>query len=257
MKEVLLLFYLVHIGTLEAFVPILPLQKTTSASALTFTRSYVRPNLDAQKLVKAEPESAEPSPATANEVVLISSLPDYQQQLALAGIFAALFTGAGAIVLALDKLDYLLPPLWFDNWETTWPLGLGPVFMLAGIGHFVAMDSFSSIVPPQGTWGFWPVPTAPKFHSAWTGVCEFVGGALLTSAGLAPFFGYAPPVELEVCSGALLALLIAVTPANTYMATHDVTMEGTPPVPYPSGHIIRGAFQSLLFAFFWIMTFQD
>ena len=72
-------------------------------------------------------------------------------------------------------------------------LGLGLLYVAAGVGHFAAADAFRAITPPFGTWGLWPVPTAPAFHVAWTGQAELVGGATLVAGGAAALAG----VEFE------------------------------------------------------------
>ena len=124
----------------------------------------------------------------------------------------------------------------------------GILYVAAGVGHFAAADAFRAITPPFGTWGLWPVPTAPAFHVAWTGQAELVGGATLVAGGAAALAG----VELEApvkfippaaCAG-LLLLTIAVTPANIYMYTHGATM-GTPPLPL-AFHYVRFAVQCVL-----------
>jgi len=127
-------------------------------------------------------------------------------------------------------------------------LGLGLLYVAAGVGHFAAADAFRAITPPFGTWGLWPVPTAPAFHVAWTGQAELVGGATLVAGGAAALAG----IELEApvkwlppaaCAG-LLLLTVAVTPANIYMYTHGATM-GAGPLPL-AFHYVRFAFQCVL-----------
>jgi uncharacterized membrane protein len=78
---------------------------------------------------------------------------------------------------------------------------LGALFVLAGIGHLVRPGIFVQIMPPYLPW-----PLALVYGS---GLCEIGLGALL----LVP--RYATPA-----GWGLIALLIAVFPANVYMATH-------------------------------------
>jgi uncharacterized membrane protein len=79
--------------------------------------------------------------------------------------------------------------------------GLGFVFcwfFFGGVGHFVATDFFVSIVPP-----YVPSPRAMVYIS---GVFELLGAIGILFARWRPLAG--------LC---LVALIIAVTPANIYM----------------------------------------
>ena len=78
-------------------------------------------------------------------------------------------------------------------------LGLAAIFVTAGVFHFVRPVPFERIVPP-----FLPFPRALVYIS---GVAEIAGGLALLVPQLRPWAGLW-----------LIALLIAVFPANLYMA---------------------------------------
>ena len=91
-----------------------------------------------------------------------------------------------------------------------WILGAAMIF--AGVKHFTSADFFLSIMPP------W-VP----FHLAmvWiSGVAEIALGALLLV-----------PRTARLASLGLVALYVAVFPANLYMAMAHVQPPGMDPVP--------------------------
>jgi uncharacterized membrane protein len=81
------------------------------------------------------------------------------------------------------------------------------LFILAGANHFRNPQFYRSIVPPS-----FP---APMFLVAFSGICEIAGGAALQVRRLRRVAGWG-----------LIALLIAVFPANIYMAMHPDSIAG-------------------------------
>ena len=78
---------------------------------------------------------------------------------------------------------------------------LAVFFVGAGVGHFTMTDFFVSIVPP-----YLPSPRLLVYVS---GVCEIAGG-----------IGVLVPAQRRAAGLGLIALLIAVFPANLHMAIH-------------------------------------
>jgi uncharacterized membrane protein len=218
-------------------------------------------NPESQGNANAASESAplvldRPDPAS-----LLSAQSASNQKLGFIAIVACLMGGTTAMVALLSAVEDILPVGWFDLWrDFTWPIPLGLIFLVAGVTHFTLKDTFAAMVPPLGTWGgLWQIPTPGReslklsyeeYHTYWTGVAEVGGGAWLIAAGL----GIAGPVQIPAFL--LLLLVAAVTPANIYMATHDVQAPNLPPIPYPAGHVGRGVAQCILLALFWKLSFQ-
>jgi len=86
---------------------------------------------------------------------------------------------------------------------------LGVGLIIAGVLHFVVPELYVQIIPP-----FFPAPLALVYLS---GVVEIaVGIGLLVDR------------TQQYAAWATVALLIAIFPANIYMATHGVVIEGMP-----------------------------
>ncbi len=109
-------------------------------------------------------------------------------------------------------------------------VALGASFVIAGVLHFVATELFARIVPP-----FFPYKIEIVYLS---GVFEILGGiALLT-------------LRLRRLSAIfLILLLVAVFPANIYMAIYNVKVGGY--MDLPIYQWIRLPFQFVLIWLVW------
>jgi uncharacterized membrane protein len=195
--------------------------------------------------------------------ILLSSQSDTIQQLGIVGIVSALGIGTYGIIQVLTLLEQILPYGWYATWrDYTWPIPFGLIFITAGVAHFTMKETFTAMVPPKNTWGgLWQIPTPfiesisstlktplsyAEYHVYWSGIAEASGGLLLI---ISFFFPNIIPVTIPAFL--IFLLLICVTPANIYMATHDIQAPNLPPIPYPSGHIGRGILQCILLSMFW------
>ncbi|MFQ3475332.1 DoxX family protein [Halonotius sp. F2-221B] len=84
---------------------------------------------------------------------------------------------------------------------------MGPLYVVAGVLHFVVPDLYAQIIPP-----FLPAPLALVYLS---GIAEIAVG-----------IGVLIPRTRRYAAWATIALLVAIFPANVYMATSMVVVEG-------------------------------
>jgi uncharacterized membrane protein len=119
------------------------------------------------------------------------------------------------------------------------PLGL--FFIGAGITHFSRPRFYEAMVP-----AFLPAPLALVYVS---GACEIALGALVLL----------PPTR-RLAAWGLIALLLAVFPANVNMAVNHLGFVDAPawlPQPTPLGLWLRLPIQLVLIAWAWTFTRAD
>jgi uncharacterized membrane protein len=114
---------------------------------------------------------------------------------------------------------------------------MGPIYIIAGILHFVVPELFVQIVPPI-------VPFSLELVYL-SGVAEILLGV-----------GVLVPRTRRLAGWGLVLLLLAVFPANVYMATHGVVIEGAPGGGDPSALVRWGRLplQAVLIAWAWWYT---
>ena len=105
--------------------------------------------------------------------------------------------------------------------------------IVVGITHFIKPDQYVRIVPPQ-----LPYPLELVYIS---GFFEILGG-----------IGILIPFVRVAAAWGLIALFIAVFPANINMAVNSIPIEGIP--HYPLLYWVRLPFQAVLIAWAWWYT---
>jgi uncharacterized membrane protein len=110
---------------------------------------------------------------------------------------------------------------------------LAVAISVVGILHFVKPDPFTRIVPPE-----LPYPLALVYIS---GFFEILGG-----------IGLLIPWVSVAAAWGLIALFIAVFPANINQAIHSIPIEGIP--HHPVMYWVRLPFQAVLIAWAWWYT---
>jgi uncharacterized membrane protein len=103
-------------------------------------------------------------------------------------------------------------------------------FIGAGVSHFTNEAFFTGIVPPYLPW-----PVALVYVS---GVAEIVLGAMLLIPGTSTLAGWG-----------MIALLIAVFPANIHMAVHPELYPATPPTALYIRLLLQGVLIALAYWF--------
>ena len=85
---------------------------------------------------------------------------------------------------------------------------LAAFFTFAGVMHFVIPKQYEATVPDY-------VPIPPKEAVAWSGYAEIAGGLMVI-----------PPATRSLARWWLIALLVAVFPANVHMAVSPEQIRG-------------------------------
>lgn len=114
---------------------------------------------------------------------------------------------------------------------------MGVAYVLAGINHFVSPSFYVQIMPP---WVPWHVPMVIV-----SGVAEIVLGVAVLI-----------PKTRRLAAWGLVALLIAVFPANLHMALNEVRIDGE--LAAPAWALwLRLPLQGVLIAWAWWYTRAD
>jgi uncharacterized membrane protein len=110
------------------------------------------------------------------------------------------------------------------------------LYVAAGFNHLVNPDFYVAIIPPD-------LPE-PEWLNLVSGLAEITLGVFVLEPRVRPFAAWG-----------LIALLVAVFPANLYVATHDVGLPGGEP---GTGNAVlnwaRLPFQALFIAWAWWYT---
>lgn len=224
--------------------------------------------------------SIETNDEVKDPTTLISAQDDRTQQASFVLIGGAIFSGSAIFLNIYNTLEVVLPSAVFAPFYTVLPYVLSTAFIAAGIAHFAIEDTFTSFVPPKGSWGnLWQVPspgsdqlglTYEQYHSYWSGIAEIIVGSWLviataTTNGILTFgdaVGDATVSSSAIGATTIPAALMwvltaAVTPANIYMYTHNPVVPRIPALPYPLGHAARGLLQCALLAVFFKLTIHS
>lgn len=248
--------------------------KSRSASQLSKAQFSLnsRSQSSSSLLVEIETNDEMKDPNT-----LISAQDVQTQQSSFILISSGILAGSIVFLNLYNYLEGVLPPSIFAPFYTVLPYVLSLAFISAGVAHFAIEDTFTSFVPPKGSWGgLWQVPapgsdqlglTYEQYHSFWSGIAEILVGSWLILAtaatnGILPFGdatgGIGDILGTATIPAALMwVLTAAVTPANIYMYTHNPVVPRIPALPYPWGHVARGLLQCALLGVFSKLTIHS
>ncbi|WP_411966671.1 hypothetical protein [Haloferax sp. YSSS75] len=115
---------------------------------------------------------------------------------------------------------------------------MGSLYIVAGVMHFVIPDAYVQIIPPA-------FPRARELVYL-SGIAEIALGV-----------GVILPQTRRVAAWGLVALLIAIFPANVYMATSGVVLTGAPEFvqnPSATARWARLPLQAVLILWAWWYT---
>lgn len=113
---------------------------------------------------------------------------------------------------------------------------MAPAYVVAGVLHFVVPELYVQIVPPV-----FPAALALVYLS---GLAEIAVG-----------IGLLIPRTRRYAAWGTVALLVAVFPANVYMATHGVVVAGMPGGGDPSGLVRWGRLPLQVVLILWALWY--
>ena len=122
----------------------------------TASHRITRLSLATRQALKMPEMPSPPEVERPSSRILVSSLPAVGQQAAFAAVGALLCAGSVSVVNGLNGLEDFAGGM-MGLWESTWPIGLGALYVAAGVSHFTNKADYEPIVPPKGTWGFFEV----------------------------------------------------------------------------------------------------
>ena len=111
------------------------------------------------------------------------------------------------------------------------PWGLVALFGVAGVAHFVAPAFFDAIVP---RW----LPMSPRAATLWSGAAELAGA-----------IGLVPRATRRAAGIGLVALLVAVFPANVQMLLDAIARDASP--AWIAALVLRLPLQPVLMRWVW------
>jgi uncharacterized membrane protein len=115
---------------------------------------------------------------------------------------------------------------------------MGPAYVVAGVLHFVVPELYVQIIPPV-----LPAPLALVYLS---GLAEIAVG-----------IGVLVPETRRYAAWATIALLLAIFPANVYMATSGVVVAGIPGGGDPSAVVRWGRLPLQAVLILWAYWYTD
>jgi uncharacterized membrane protein len=113
---------------------------------------------------------------------------------------------------------------------------MAPAYVVAGVLHFIVPELYVQIVPPV-------------FPAALTLV--YLSGLAEIAVGI----GLLLPRTRQYAAWATVALLVAIFPANVYMATHGVIIEGLPGGGDPSNFVRWGRLPVQAILILWALWY--
>ena len=133
----------------------------------------------------------------------------------------------GVVTLIARLIGHWAVPRLRD-WAACTRVGLAAMFFFTAVAHFNSMrDDLVAMVPPF-------VPN-PELMVTFTGICEVLGA-----------IGLLVPRTRRIAAVALIALLVAVLPANIHAAQTGVTIGGAAATPIIPRVVLQLLFIGLL-----------